>query len=70
MKKMRSVGVFMAALVFVLLAAAVEANGEPGKTLPLPIPTGKTGLLILSNGMEQLFLHVMFENIQVKDYLE
>lgn len=43
----------------------VDAGGNYTEVAS-PVPTGFT----LPNGMEQPFLHVMFENVQVKDFLD
>jgi len=44
---------------------AVDENGDFVE-ISSPVPTG----FILPNGMQQPFLHVMFENIDVKDIKE
>jgi hypothetical protein len=52
MKKLKFVGAVLVPVLLMSFASTVGANGNPDKTLPLPIPTIKTGK-VKSQGLDQ-----------------
>jgi hypothetical protein len=67
--QMKSIGVLLRPVLFMSLASALYAKGGPKNDDPgeaLPLLTG----FILPNGMEQPFLHVIFENVRFTDIHE